>query len=211
MLSANRRFERREDILVRISKDFGFGSRLHFEKYEADDLFLEGTGSMILDRPNRIVYACRSPRTDEKVLQDFCRHRGYEPVLFDAVDGRGQAIYHTNVMLAVGESFAVICLSSLADPEEQAMVVEQFGRTNKEIVDISLDQMMSFAGNMLQVSNATGQALLVMSEQAFKSLAEEQVEQIEGHCRILYSPLDVIEAYGGGSARCMMAEVFRPT
>ncbi len=210
MLSERRRWERRMDIVSRLGERFQISRHLKLEHYELESLFLEGTGSIILDRPNRLAYACRSARTDEVVLDEFCRIRGYEKVLFDAVDAQGHSIYHTNVMMALAETFVVICLESLPNPAEQNLLRDLFLRTGKEVVDISFVQMSSFAGNMLQVASMDGEVLLVMSEQAYRSLGKEQVELIERHCRILYSPINVIEAYGGGSARCMMAEVFLP-
>jgi hypothetical protein len=203
-----RRLERREDILEDLGRQFRVGERLHLEKYEQEGRFLEGTGSMILDRENRIVYACLSPRTDEGLLDEFCRLLGYEKVSFTAVDGNGRRIYHTNVMMALGESFVIICLETVKDALEKQLLRKKFAETEKELIEITLDQMLAFAGNMLQVRNQDGELFLVMSEQAFNSLDDEQLEEIMKHTDILYSPIPTIEKYGGGSARCMMAEVF---
>ena len=192
------------------SKKYGYQVRIPLEKYEEEDRFLEGTGSMILDRPEKLAYACRSPRTDEGLFREFCRRKDYRPILFDAVDQAGLAIYHTNVMMALAETFVVICLDSVASAAERKVLLDSFKTTGKEVVNISFAQMMAFAGNMLQVKGAGGQPFLVMSSQAYQSLNEGQLQQIRNHCPILHSPLDVIEAYGGGSARCMMAEVFLP-
>ncbi|HKK78039.1 MAG TPA: arginine deiminase-related protein, partial [Phaeodactylibacter sp.] len=167
-----------------------------------------GTGSLILDRPNRIAYACRSPRTDEQLLDTFCERMDYQKIMFTAVDADGKQIYHTNVMMALGETFVVICLDAVPDAGEREALRERFDATGKAIIEISLPQMMQFAGNMLQVANANGDTFLVMSEQAYQSLSEEQLEQIKTHTMPLHSPLDTIERYGGGSARCMMAEIF---
>lgn len=205
-----RRLERREDILEQLGTRFEMGQRLRFEHYEEMELYLEGTGSLILDRPNRITYACLSPRTNEHLLDDFCNKFGYEKIAFIAVDGKGQEIYHTNVMMALGETFVVICLDTVRDRGERELLLQKFAETKKEVIGISLDQMMAFAGNMLQVLSQDGTPYLVMSEQAFRSLRKEQIDQIESHTRILHSPLYTIEKYGGGSARCMMAEVFLP-
>jgi hypothetical protein len=166
---------------------------------------------MIIDRANNIVYACIGPRTDEGLLDQFCNLYEYDAVTFRAVDGNGQDIYHTNVLMAVGLDFVVICLDTIRDMEERNFVIETIESTDKEIIEISLEQMMQFAGNMLQVKNKDGETFLVMSEQAFKSLDEDQVTQIESFTQPLPIPLYTIEKYGGGSARCMMAEVFLPS
>ncbi len=205
-----RRLERREDVVRELKQRFGFSEHLHFEKHEEEGKFLEGTGSLILDRPNRLAYACLSPRTDEGLLDEFCEKMGYEKVAFTAVDGKGQQIYHTNVMMALGENLVIVCLDTVKDEKERQLLLEKFRETDKEVIEISLDQMMSFAGNMLQVASRDGQSYLVMSEQAYRSLTEEQVKQIEKYTKILHSPLYTIEKYGGGSARCMMAEIFAP-
>ena len=211
MLSATRRLERREELLRELEGEFGFRKRIALESYEHSETFLEGTGSMILDRPNRLVYACRSPRTHERLLQEFCRQMDYEALLFHAKDRRGLDIYHTNVMMALAETFVVLCVDSIVAGPERDGVLRSLEKTGKELISITFDQMLSFAGNMLQVKGTDGQPFLVMSSQAYESLTGEQVAQIRQHCPILHSPLDVIEAYGGGSARCMMAEVFVPT
>jgi hypothetical protein len=208
MLSKMRRLERREDIIENFSKEYKVTDRIHFEPAEEQGKILEGTGSLILDRPNKIAYACLSPRTDEKLLDEFCQKMGYEKVAFYAVDQNGQEIYHTNVMMALGETFVVICLDSVKSEEERSKLESIFEKTGKEIIEISFEQMMDYAGNMLQVQSEDGIPILVMSEQAFESLTEEQIDTITAHTNILYSPLYTIEKFGGGSARCMMAEVF---
>ena len=210
MFSSNRRAEIREDILDGMQKDFLVNKRVRFNRFAEQQLFLEGTGSMILDRENRIVYACPSVRTEENLLHNFAEWAEYEAVLFLAVDREGLEIYHTNVMMAIGESFAIICLDSIREEVERAMVRTKLQETNKEVIDISYDQMLSFAGNMLQVRNDAGETYLVMSTTAYKSLNDRQIEAIENHTNILACQIDTIEKYGGGSARCMMAEVFLP-
>lgn len=210
MYAPVRRLERREDVLDKLSAQYAFSERIHLENNEQKNRFLEGTGSMILDRPNKIVYACLSPRTDKALLEEYCSLIGYEMMAFTALDGREQEIYHTNVMMALGEGFVVICLDTLRDPSERRMLMNKFAATGKEVIEISLDQMLHFAGNMLQVRNPAGDTFLVMSEQAFKSLTPAQIVLIEKHTNILFSPIPTIETYGGGSARCMMAEVFVP-
>ena len=210
MLSKTRRLERRDDIIENLKRDFSIERRIAFEALENDGLMLEGTGSLILDRVNKVAYACFSPRTTEELLSTFCKSMDYQAVGFHSVDQEGKDIYHTNVMMAMGETFAVICLDSVKDPQEKASIKEKLAATNKEIIAISYEQMMQFAGNMLQVRNRSGQTILVMSEAAYQSLSPEQIIQIEKHTKILHQAIPTIEALGGGSVRCMMAEVFLP-
>lgn len=210
MFAVNRRAERKPHVLDKIKQQFAITEMIDLSGFESENIFLEGTGSMVLDRDNRIAYACLSPRTDEKVLNEFCRRMQYSAVLFEATDGNGQAIYHTNVMMCVADRYIVICLESIASPEEQQRVTDAIARTGKTIIPITLKQMNHFAGNMLQVENNKGEKLLVMSTQAFESLTEEQVSTLSSFNRILHSPLTTIESNGGGSARCMMAEVHLP-
>jgi hypothetical protein len=211
MFAPTRRRERRRQIIESVLKD-GFQSdrRVNLEFNEKRNRFLEGTGSIIFDHQHKLAYACLSPRTDASLLDDLCEEIGYKPVLFHATDGKNNDIYHTNVMMALGETFVVICLDSVKDAEERAMLVKRFADTKKAIVEISLAQMNAFAGNMLQVRNEQGETILVMSEQAYNALTPEQVATLQKHTRLLHSPLYTIEKYGGGSARCMMAEVFLP-
>jgi len=178
--------------------------------YERESLFLEGTGSMVLDRDKRIAYACLSPRTDRQVLEDFCIRMDYQPEVFIAVDGANSPIYHTNVMMCVADRYVVICLDSIPESFQREHVEETILGSGKVIVPITLEQMNHFAGNMLQVQNKEGQPLLVMSSQAYASLRPEQVRELEGYNRIVHAPLTTIETNGGGSARCMMAEIHLP-
>lgn len=211
MFAPTRRRERREEVIEELfQQGFSSKNRIHLEGSEPDNRFLEGTGSIIFDHQNRLAYACLSPRTDANLLEELCQKIGYQKVVFHAVDANGQDIYHTNVMMALGETFVVICLDSVRDSQERKMLEEKFAATNKEIVDISLEQMGAFAGNMLQVRNTAGDTILVMSEQAYRSLTPLQIKTLEAHTKLLYSPIETIETYGGGSARCMMAEVFLP-
>ncbi len=210
MLSVTRRKERREDVIDLLITDYFIARKIELESYEEDGIMLEGTGSLILDRPNRLAYACLSPRTSLGLLNRFCEIADFEAVPFHSVDGDGQEIYHTNVMMALGETFVVICLETVLGKEERALLLHKFKETNKEIIEITLEQMMNFAGNMLQVKNKEGETFLVMSEQAYRSLDPSQIEQIEKHTSILYSAIPTIETLGGGSVRCMMAEVFLP-
>jgi hypothetical protein len=189
---------------------FRIEARFHFEESEARGCFLEGTGSIVFDHEHRLAYACLSPRTEEALLGDLCQKIGYQPVVFCAVDASGQDIYHTNVMMAMGESFVIICLESVFETEQRRMLEEQFQATGKEIIAISWKQMNAFAGNMLQVRSINGQLILVMSTTAFEALAPEQIESLGRHTHLLHSPIHTIEQYGGGSARCMMAEIFLP-
>jgi hypothetical protein len=210
MFSPIRRTERQEYVIEQLNESFRIDRRVHLEDKELEERFLEGTGSMILDRVHRVVYACRSIRTDEGLVDEFCRWMGYEMVLFDAYDREGIPIYHTNVMMALGLTYVVICMETIRNEEQRMLLTACFDRTGKEIITISLEQMNAFAGNMLQVQSAkdASKNFLVMSEQAYHSLTLEQIARIERHSQILYSSLETIETYGGGSARCMMAEVF---
>jgi hypothetical protein len=210
MYAVNRRAERKEHVLEKISGKFAIKRKIDLSNYEEKDIFLEGTGSMVLDRDKRIAYACISPRTDEKILADFCRQMNYTPVVFGATDGNGQAIYHTNVLMCVADKYVVICLESIADPGQHKMVAEIIINSNKKIIPITLHQINHFAGNMLQVENKNGEKLLVMSSQAYEALTTEQLQELNRYNRIIHSPLTTIETNGGGSARCMMAEVHLP-
>lgn len=211
MYSPARRKERRRQVVEQIlKKGFHAGRRVNFEFHEKLNLFLEGTGSIIFDHQNRLAYACLSPRTDARLLSDLCEIIDYQAVVFHSVDANGQDIYHTNVMMALGETFVVICIDSVRDAAERQMLEKKFAATGKEIINISHEQMNQFAGNMLQVRGKDEQPILVMSETAFRSLGFEQVKKLEQHTQILHSDIHTIETYGGGSARCMMAEVFLP-
>jgi hypothetical protein len=207
MYAPNRREERKPSVLTGITEKFNINRRIDFTHYEASRQFLEGTGSMVLDRDNGIAYAGLSPRTDLQVLEDFCRRLSYRPCVFHATDSTGQAIYHTNVMMCVADRFVVICLDAIRDAGERKSVTETILATDKEIIPISLEQMNHFAGNMLQLENAKKEKILVMSTAAYQSLLPEQLEKLARHNWLLHSPLPTIEANGGGSARCMIAEV----
>lgn len=210
MFSANRRVERRQDILDTLGERFHIKGITDLSGYEAEGIYLEGTGSLVLDRENKIAYACLSLRTDERVLQDFCLHTGYAAVTFHATDATGFPIYHTNVMMCIGENFAVVCFASVPDADEKEALRLSLLNNGKEIVEISLDQMNHFAGNMLQVKNKNGESLLVMSEQAWLSLRAEQIDTLTSLSRLVHAPLYTIEKNGGGSARCMLAEIHLP-
>ncbi|RAV30801.1 amidinotransferase [Sinomicrobium soli] len=212
MFAENRRLERREEVLEAVEKEgFLIAEVVDYTEAETDGLFLEGTGSMILDRVNRKAYCALSPRADEELFIEFCEDFEYTPVLFTAwqtVNGTRKPIYHTNVMMSVGEDFAVVCTAAIDDKKERKQLVSHLKEDGKEIIEITEDQVNSFAGNMLQLKGGNGSRYLVMSEAARQSLDREQLEKIGRYCEILSAPLDVIEACGGGSARCMMAEIF---
>ncbi len=208
MFAANRRLEKKPHILDKLKEIFHITAVKDLSRYETENLFLEGTGSMVLDRENRIAYASLSPRTDKHILDEFCSMAGYTPCSFTSMDNSGNPIYHTNVMMCVAANFAVICLEAIRDEQERLMVSGSLTGSGKEIIGISLQQMNAFAGNMLQVRNSEGELLLVMSSQAFGSLNKTQVSKLEKFSRIIHTPLDTIESCGGGSARCMMAEIF---
>lgn len=207
MQAENRRLERREDIIRQLEENFKANHVIDLSRFEAKNQFLEGTGSMVLDRENRIAYACLSPRTNAEVLKAFCDYTGYKAITFDAFDQNGQAIYHTNVLMAIGSKFAVICLDSITNTSEKEAVINSLKSAGKEIIDITFDQMNHFAGNMLEVKNNDGDKLVVMSQAAFNSLSAEQKTALEKYGKLVYADINTIETNGGGSARCMMAEV----
>ncbi|WP_353130536.1 citrulline utilization hydrolase CtlX [Parapedobacter pyrenivorans] len=209
MFAPNRRLERKQSVFHAIESLFLIRRRIDYTKHEAEGRFLEGTGSFVLDRKNGIAYACRSPRTDESLFLEFCRQFNFKPVVFDAVDEKGRAIYHTNVMMCIADSYAVINLESIVE-SDRLSVIKTLNESGKSIIAINQAQMIDFAGNMLQVENKQGKSFLVMSSRAFHSLQLAQVRKLESFDPIIHSPLDTIEQYGGGSARCMMAEVYLP-
>ena len=214
MFAKNRRLERREDILDKLEEEgFIIKTIIDYSDAEKHDVFLEGTGSLLLDRINRKAYCALSPRADEDLLLEFCEDFEYTPVIFSAnqtVNSKREAIYHTNVMMCLAETFAVICLRSIDDKKERKNVLKHLKEDGKKVIEISEEQVDSFAGNMLQVRGKDNELFLVMSQAAYDSLTISQIAQINNHCKIISSSLDTIEACGGGSARCMMAEVFLP-
>lgn len=210
MFAANRRLERKPSILEYLQNKFVI-SRIHdLSQHEQENRFLEGTGSMVLDRKHRIAYACLSPRTNEILLNEFCRIMNYEPVGFHSYDSAGADIYHTNVMMSVGTEFVVVCLDAVTDESEKQQLISRFTMTGKEIIDISLEQVNQFAGNMLQVINDDEEPLLVMSSRAYDSLTSIQKIRLGKYNELIHVPLTTIETAGGGSARCMIAEIFNP-
>ena len=214
MFAENRRNERREDILDRLEEEgFIIENIMDYTAAEKEGVFLEGTGSILLDRVNNKAYCALSDRANEELFIEFCEDFDCMPVIFIAnqsVDGNRMPIYHTNVMMALGENFAIICPDSIDDKKERKNVLEQLKKNGREIISITEQQMHHFAGNMLQVLGSDDKRYLVMSSDAYNSLRPEQITALENHCEIIHSSLDTIETCGGGSARCMMAEVFLP-
>jgi hypothetical protein len=214
MFAKNRRMERRNDIFDILEQHgFKINEIIDYTSAEEEGIFLEGTGSILKDRVNQKAYCALSERANEDLFIEYCEDFDCFPVIFNAnqtVNGERLPIYHTNVMMAMAENFAVICLDSIDDKKEHKNVVQHLKKDGKEIIEITEEQMHHFAGNMLQVIGANDQRLMVMSSQAYHSLSPTQIKNIEKHCEIVHSSLDTIETFGGGSARCMMAEVFLP-
>lgn len=214
MYAENRRRERREDVLEKLEAlGYQIDSIQDYTPAEAEGVFLEGTGSLLLDRQNKLAYCALSERAHEELLDEFCEDFGYMPVGFVAnqtVDGKRLPIYHTNVMMCLGQDFAVICLESIDDKKERKFVKQQLTESGKEVVALSEAQIHQFAGNMLQLRGANRQTYLVMSSAAYNSLNPTQIKTLEKYTELLHAPLDTIETLGGGSARCMLAEVFLP-
>lgn len=212
MFAENRRRERRQDILEDLEKQgFEFHQVYDYTEAENEEVYLEGTGSLILDRENRKAYCALSPRANEELLFEFCEDFEYLPIPFKAyqtVKEKRFPIYHTNVMMCVGSEIAVICFDSIDDIAEKKLVSKSLKEDGKTIIEISEQQLGAYAGNMLEVQNKKGEKFLVMSTQAYKSLDASQIKNIEEHLKILHSPINTIETLGGGSARCMMAEIF---
>jgi len=211
MCAPNRRLERKEKVL-KVIREIGENGRMRklvdLTSWEEKNLFLEGTGSLILDRPNKLAFVCRSPRSDAKVLEQFCEELDYEYFIFNATDNNGSLIYHTNVMMCIGEKFVVACLDSIRNIEERESFIAFVEDCDKELVEISMEQMENFAGNMLQLRGKGGEPLLIMSATAKRSLTAEQLATLSSYCRILAPELEAIETNGGGSARCMIAEIY---
>jgi hypothetical protein len=214
MFAINRRQERREDVIGWVEKhDYLINNIIDYSSAEESSIFLEGTGSVVLDRVNRKAYCAVSERSNEDLLIEFCEDFEYTPVIFNAyqtVKDKRNLIYHTNVMMCVADDFVVICLDCIDDKKERKSVISHLLNDGKEIIEISEDQVDSFAGNMLQLIDRNNKPVLVMSESAYNALTDLQKTSINKYAKIVFSPLNTIEAYGGGSARCMMAEVFLP-
>ncbi len=213
MFADNRRQERRVEIWESLRSHFTISQVDSITNWEEEGKYLEGTGSLILDRVNILAYAAVSERTHPELVFIFCEKKGYQPVIFHSfqtVEGERLPIYHTNVMMCVGEKFALICAESIDNSGEREMVLSTLRNSGKDVIEISETQNNCFAGNMLQVKNTDGKRFVVMSEAAHKSLNAGQISRLEAHGQIIHSNIDTIETLGGGSARCMMAEVFLP-
>jgi hypothetical protein len=209
MKNTNRQLEKRSDIVELLQKNYSVKSVLDLSHYEAEDKALEGTGSIVFDHKSKIAYACISPRTDKDILDDLCKQIGYKAHTFNAYSEKDTLIYHTNVVMCVGDGFVVIGLNTIKDKDERAAIIKQFEDSNLDIIDLNDEQLNHhFAGNMLQVKNKENIPFFVMSKRAFHSLNASQITQIEKHTQILPVSIDLIEQIGGGSARCMMAENF---
>ncbi len=208
MYAPSRRAEKREDIIDRLSADFEVKDLQDWSEYEVEGRFLEGTGSMVMDHRNQLIYAAISERTNLSVLEKFAVTNGYQAIVFLATDAAGRPIYHTNVLMSLGENFAVLCEEAIEEEWELIAVRQLLESTNHAIIPISREQMQRFAGNMLEVKNKKGESILVLSQSAFESLRKEQKAMLEAYTRLLPIPVPTIEAVEGGSVRCMMAEIF---
>jgi hypothetical protein len=212
MMAMNRRQERRKDILLSLQEDHGFHTTkiLDYTDNENHGRFLEGTGSIVFDYVNGIAYANPSPRTDEFIFMKLCEDMHIDPVLFTALDPSGKEIYHTNVMMCIGNKFVVICLDAIADDSTRVKLLHSFEKSGHEVIEISFRQLSCFAGNMIEVLKKDRESVLIMSESARSSLTKSQRKRLSHHTDILYSPIPSIEKYGGGSVRCMIAGIFLP-
>ena len=208
LYAANRRPEKRDDILKMLAEKFVVKGLQDWSEFEVEGKFLEGTGSMVIDHENKVIYTCYSPRTDISMLEKFANANKYRAIIFLAIDKNGQPVYHTNVMMTLGEDFAILCEESIEEEWELIAVRQLLESTGHEVIRITKDQMHSFAGNMLQVKNSKGEKFLLMSQTAFDSLNEEQKEELAARSKLLPIPIPVIEKTEGGSVRCMIAEIF---
>ncbi|HEY5774347.1 MAG TPA: arginine deiminase-related protein, partial [Chitinophagaceae bacterium] len=208
MYAANRRPEKRDDILKMLAEKFVVKGLQDWSEFEVEGKFLEGTGSMVIDHENKVIYTCYSPRTDISMLEKFANVNKYRAIIFLAIDKSGQPVYHTNVMMTLGEDFAILCEESIEEEWELIAVRQLLESTGHEVIRITKEQMHAFAGNMLQVKNSKGEKFLLMSQTAFDSLYEDQKEELSARSKLLPIPIPVIEKTEGGSVRCMIAEIF---
>ena len=208
MFAQNRRAERKSTVIDFLQSNYQIQNILDLTDLEKEGKFLEGTGSMVLDHQNKLAYGCLSERLDKNAFNEWCEKMQFKAIAFKAVDDKAQPIYHTNVMMCMGNQFVVICLESIPNEQEKQLVLESFKKSNKEVITISQDQLNHFAGNMLQVFDINEKPHLIMSKQAFTSLSTEQVNSLEKYNPILPISIPTIEALGGGSTRCMMAEIY---
>jgi hypothetical protein len=210
MLALNRRLERRMDVLKKLEETFVIKELIDLSIYEKEGLFLEGTGSIIFDHIHKMAYACTSPRTDKQLFIETCSKIGYKPVHFSSVDAQGKEIYHTNVMMSIGNGFSVVCLDSITNQTEKEFLIESLTSTGHQIIDISQEQTNSFCGNMLELELPGKKNILAMSKSAFQSLSDAEKNVLNDFCELLPFDIDTIEQIGGGSVRCMIAEIFLP-
>jgi hypothetical protein len=208
MYAANRRPEKRDDILKMLAEKFVVNDLQDWSEFEVEGKFLEGTGSMVIDHENKVIYTCYSPRTDVSMLEKFANANNYRAIIFLAMDKNGHPVYHTNVMMTLGEDFAILCEEAIDEEWELIAVRQLLESTGHDVVRISKEQMHAFAGNMLQVKNNKGEKFLLMSQTAFDSLNDDQKEELSLRCKLLSIPIPVIEQTEGGSVRCMIAEIF---
>jgi len=208
MYAENRRAERKSSVIEFLQSNYKIENTLDLTDLEKEGIFLEGTGSMVLDHQNKIAYGCLSERLDKNAFNKWCDKMQFKPIAFKALDDKAQPIYHTNVLMCMGDQFVVICSDSIPNEQERQMLLDSFAQTNKEVIEISQDQLNHFAGNMLQVFDITEKPHLIMSEQAYKSLHTAQLKSLEKYNPLLPISIPTIEALGGGSTRCMMAEIY---
>ncbi|MBI4929486.1 MAG: amidinotransferase [Bacteroidetes bacterium] len=211
MCAQNRQYERRPDIIDKLRQNFTINKVVDLSHYEKEKRFLEGTGSIVFDHSNTIAYTCLSPRTDKELFIKVCDVLHYNPVFFHAHDKGGKEIYHTNVMMCIGEKFAVVCLDSITDNKEKKLVTQSLTKTGRQLIDISFEQMNNFAGNLLEIQTNGNKNIVALSQTAFDSLKSEQKSEIEKFCELVPLSIKTIETIGGGSARCMIAEIFSPS
>ncbi len=210
MMAENRRLERRTEIIDQLSLKFIINQTIDLSYFEQDSKFLEGTGSVILDRKYQKAFASLSPRTNKEVLYQLCEEIGYLPIFFSALDEGGNEIYHTNVMMCLGTDFAVVCLSSISDEQDKKNLIYELEKGGREIIDIDFTQMKNFAGNMLELKDNEGKPLIILSQSAHNSLHESQISKLQKHGKLIPINVNTIETVGGGSVRCMIAEIFLP-
>ncbi|RJF95602.1 citrulline utilization hydrolase CtlX [Noviherbaspirillum saxi] len=210
MEAPNRRMERRVAVLAEIEKQFAIREIVDLGRFEMEDKYLEGTGSMVLDHDHKIAYVCHSSRSHPDAMRAFEERTGFQALWFSATDRHGKAIYHTNVMMCVGKSLAIVCMDSIPDSEERQAVRDKLHETGKQIIEITHSQMESFAGNMLELRSDQGRPVFAMSRSAWHSLDLEQQHRIASYAERVFAPVETIERLGGGSARCMIAEIFLP-
>jgi len=208
MYAENRRAERKSSVIEFLQSNYKIENTLDLTDLEKEGIFLEGTGSMVLDHQNKLAYGCLSERLDKNAFNEWCDKMQFKPIAFKAVDDKAQPIYHTNVLMCMANQFVVICSDSIPNEQERQMLLDSFAQTNKEVIEISQDQLNHFAGNMLQVFDITEKPHLIMSEQAYKSLHTAQLKSLEKYNPLLPISIPTIEALGGGSTRCMMAEIY---